>query len=89
MNTFIQQEPIEIIKSDSKDIYNVTKYLCISVCKLFHGFPKNIKQHVRRCAGCRRKGQKELNVDALFTNLTYRDKGKHSRTSVHTTKHED
>ncbi len=26
MNHFIQQEHIKLIKSDSKDIYNVTKY---------------------------------------------------------------
>jgi len=36
---------------------------------------------VRRCAGCRRRGQEELKVDALLANLNFIEmkRGKHSR----------
>ncbi len=35
MNTFIQQGCIKLIKSDSKDIYNVTKTLFFKLMPLF------------------------------------------------------
>ncbi len=32
INTFIQQECIKLIKSDSQDIYNVIKYFVLNKC---------------------------------------------------------
>ncbi len=45
INTFIQQGCIKLIKSDSKDIYNVSIHLWILENKMYHCFHKNIGQH--------------------------------------------
>ncbi len=45
IKTFIQQECIKSIKSESKNIYNITKVFYHSSKKnVFHWFHKNIKQ---------------------------------------------
>jgi len=43
-NTFIQQGCVNLNKSDSKDIYNVTKHFCLKKKhkKMYHGVHKNI-----------------------------------------------
>ncbi len=35
MNTYIQQGCIKLIKTDSKDIYNVRKYYCLKKVSVF------------------------------------------------------